>query len=183
MQTARFSFNPRTREGCDSRAAPSRTRSNLFQSTHPRRVRRSIAYVRLMMQGFNPRTREGCDVRIRRSAYRSHRVSIHAPAKGATCRLDLMSQSDVVSIHAPAKGATKDVWQTPSERLWFQSTHPRRVRPLHLMRKIGMDVVSIHAPAKGATDIIMIGRTARRRFNPRTREGCDEFRIALLPRS
>ena len=54
-------FNPRTREGCDTKPSEEE-----FQT-----------------QNFNPRTREGCD----RTEHRRHPrvdISIHAPARGAT---------------------------------------------------------------------------------------------------
>ena len=55
-------FNPRTREGCDK----------------PRRV--SV----LGGENFNPRTREGCDLGERLEQSFKRRISIHAPARGAT---------------------------------------------------------------------------------------------------
>ena len=58
-----LSFNPRTREGCDK-----------YQFEFPGHF--SIS--------FNPRTREGCDCWIVLVASSSTRVSIHAPARGAT---------------------------------------------------------------------------------------------------
>ena len=51
--------------------------------------------------GFNPRARMGRDFAGLEAAAR---VSIHAPAWGATRRLD--QRFDKVSIHAPAWGAT-----------------------------------------------------------------------------
>ena len=57
-----------------------------------------------------------------------------------------------ISIHAPAKGATH--MNLPSNPpIEFQSTHPRRVR--HKMVRIDkLDIdISIHAPAKGATQM------------------------------
>ena len=56
-----------------------------------------------------------------------------------------------VSIHAPAKGATG------------------------LLTCVdGVALVSIHAPAKGATKVKLVLGT-KKRFNPRTREGCDAY--------
>ena len=121
---------------------------------------------------FNPRTREGCDV-CRSVCHSVWDISIHAPAKGATCFFwRLLQQSKlfqsthprrvrhkgiisgdvyrIISIHAPAKGATKYPLSLSSSYR-FQSTHPRRVRHAQL-RKVGwIDNISIHAPAKGAT--------------------------------
>ena len=81
-----------------------------------------------------------------------------------------------ISIHAPAKGATElikvlDAWWydfNPRTRegcdglidarlrflMSFQSTHPRRVRPIGLQAKCYQLSISIHAPAKGATRFI-----------------------------
>ncbi len=101
------SFNPRTREGCDESTAQDVPLDFMFQSTHPRRVRRQACHLPLILPG----------------------VSIHAPAKGATVSVisiaslsiwfqsthprrvrrlayPLISLNISVSIHAPAKGAT-----------------------------------------------------------------------------
>ncbi len=78
---------------------------NLFQSTHPRRVRHSFNPEHVSINCFNPRTREGCDVRTPYDGT-DLPVSIHAPAKGATKNLTDFENTDPVSIHAPAKGAT-----------------------------------------------------------------------------
>ena len=55
-----------------------------------------------------------------------------------------------VSIHAPARGATRG----------------GRLEPDYYL-------VSIHAPARGATACACVYPPRRRRFNSRTREGCD----------
>ena len=131
-----------------------------FQSTHPRRVRRAGALddsevgevsihapakgatrlstsPSLRRTSFNPRTREGCDRSASRGGTPRSRVSIHAPAKGATCTAYVVSQYGSM----------------------FQSTHPRRVRPVPASR---------HA-------------CAARSFNPRTREGCDRQNLWVNP--
>ena len=63
-----------------------------------------------------------------RPVRRRAKVSIHAPARGATSRMAGAPSPSGVSIHAPARGATT----------------PRHHRP-------GTVEVSIHAPARGAT--------------------------------
>ena len=56
-----------------------------FQSTHPHGVRPARLDVsRKMETGFNPRTRTGCDGLKASKGRRVYRVSIHAPARGAT---------------------------------------------------------------------------------------------------
>ncbi len=79
----------------------------------------------------------------------------------------------------------------------FQSTHPRRVRPTLSFDFSRSTFISIHAPAKGATLLVEFaikpntisihapakGATRQNKirieiiiyFNPRTREGCDQF--------
>ena len=126
----RSCFNPRTRVGCDSANREFPARARLFQSTHPRGVRRYGHGRRRSVAGFNPRTRVGCDVyrdaakrgedmfqsthprgvrrRISSPIPSRFPVSIHAPAWGATTAWEGMVQDGDVSIHAPAWGATPE---------------------------------------------------------------------------
>ena len=121
-------FNPRSREGSDCCCG----------------ARRACA------AHFNPRSREGSDLRHNSHAVIS-RISIHAPAKGAT-RVPRRADSFVpISIHAPVKGATQ----------------PR----CNAVLTCG---ISIHAPAKGATHSEDVKRDIHENFNPRSREGSDE---------
>ena len=130
-----------------------RAKASIFQSTLPRRERHYCSNV----------------------TKRRNRISIHAPAKGAT-RTDSKTQmeylnfnprsregSDLrevissmlhmsISIHAPAKGAT------PA---------PAVPRPV-------LFSISIHAPAKGATSSNAFISSFKPYFNPRSREGSDE---------
>ena len=123
----------------------------LFQSTHPRGMRRETGphpalkfivsihasardatHIMGLVTGthhrFNPRIREGCDV-MHRELDRAFGVSIHASARDAT--------SLTSSSHSPSS--------------LFQSTHPRGMR----LKRVGVG-------GRG-----LIG------FNPRIREGCD----------
>ena len=122
-------FNPRTRAGCDL-VPPEKDRVGL---------------------PFNPRTRAGCDFGETRWITDHEKLSIHAPARGATIEFDSII-NDVKS---------------------FQSTHPRGVRrapcwpwsaeikPFNPRTRAGCDCrllgwpaqdrLSIHAPARGAT--------------------------------
>jgi len=100
-----------------------------FQSTHPRGVRRQLMArcwrLHLQFQSTHPR-----GVRLQLKDYLSHLedVSIHAPARGATVLAERIKRLNEVSIHAPARGAT-----------WLS-------KPLGYCA-----LVSIHAPARGAT--------------------------------
>ncbi len=124
-----MSFNPRTRMGCDRWETLHTFDTLLFQSTHPHGVRHTPKSCNdLLFSCFNPRTRMGCDV-VQASVLPLRRVSIHAPAWGATRRRALSNYyhssfnprtrmgcdgtgeviphvTVVVSIHAPAWGAT-----------------------------------------------------------------------------
>ena len=103
---------------------------------------------------FNPRAREGRDEHLtpQRTTYY---VSIHAPARGATCDDLATFGRRAVSIHAPARGATALL------RLEFRQSH-----------------VSIHAPARGATTKNRQTQYLLDGFNPRAREGRDDYRNA-----
>ena len=189
-------FNPRTRVGCDVANHNLMTSQFQFQSTHPRGVRplsmcgelgRSSRFnprTRVgcdhmdkggqeAQSGFNPRTRVGCDAQGVLPGPRPLRVSIHAPAWGATTFEALIDAVIDVSIHAPAWGATgAGLGYIPQDDV-FQSTHPRGVRHgLHHAGAIGQLFQSTHPrgvrPSGQSLECCQC-----RCFNPRTRVGCD----------
>ena len=100
----------------------------MFQSTHPHGVRpvdfpNSLSPV--MFQSTHPH-----GVRLTNTIANNQRalVSIHAPARGATCLPRRCLHPGRVSIHAPARGAT--IFNITSFlSMVFQSTHPHGVRP------------------------------------------------------
>ena len=122
------------------------------------------------------------------------RISIHAPAKGATSSILSTRPSMTISIHAPAKGATR-FRNFLKEKCIFQSTLPRRERRtfeiciqisfnnFNPRSREGSDneadlqypdyTISIHAPAKGATRLHWTHPVSCCNFNPRSREGSD----------
>ena len=143
-----------------------------FQSTLPRGERRSHdAAVSSDFFYFNPRSREGSDddkgtqsgdgkISIHApargatikpiSSISSLSISIHAPARGATISRPGILRSQHISIHAPARGATKIPGHKDGCPV-FQSTLPRGERqdknPVDTLKIL----ISIHAPARGAT--------------------------------
>ena len=122
----------------------------LFQSTLPRRERRSIFFNYIAFTNdFNPRSREGSD-RAHSDCCKRCKISIHAPAKGATNAKGAKLTVTDISIHAPAKGATLRPQQNVS---CFQHFNPRS--------REGSDV-----PALLRSCLIQD-------FNPRSREGSD----------
>ena len=124
------------------------------------------------MSHFNPRSREGSDEESQ-LIQNLFRISIHAPARGATALLGALTSDEQISIHAPARGATPLNWASTLFCV-FQSTLPRGERRLFFVlirlcrhdfnprSREGSDVldavqlrvqltISIHAPARGAT--------------------------------
>ena len=123
---------------------------------------------------FNPRSRAGSD-HVAPDAQTDYlRVSIHAPARGATsalgsCRLRLRrfnprsragsdrrltsAKSKSRSCFNPRSRAGSDVssWSSPACHSRFQSTLPRGERRLPSGVLARFTEVSIHAPARGAT--------------------------------
>ena len=150
--------------------------TKMFQSTHPRGVRRHATRPPTALCCFNPRTHEGCDKTLHIPLPCALTVSIHAPTRGATLsssriaslicsfnprthegcdgRFFLCVARYDVSIHAPTRGATMGV-ALVCDALEFQSTHPRGVRP----------------PGPSLTAALPLC------FNPRTHEGCDSYSL------
>ena len=145
----------------------------MFQSTHPRRVRRHLNQDSNETESFNPRTHVGCDSSILlwlevRSGFnpRTH-----------------------VGCDAP-----KSEWDSTPPR--FQSTHPRRVRRFPRTRSsvcqgfnprthVGCDQPSLlflllvcgfnprtHVGCDLTTTLLTLSVWS---FNPRTHVGCDKF--------
>ncbi len=103
LRHAVSSFNPRPRAGATTSSAMLVDGARMFQSTPPRggRPTASLALSKSGI-GFNPRPRAGGDARIKSRAASISDVSIHAPARGATCDAAWLMSVD-----------------------WFQSTPPR----------------------------------------------------------
>ena len=78
------------------------------------------------------------------------KISIHAPARGATPIEERCDICHKISIHAPARGATIAAQKAEVEAK-----------------------ISIHAPARGATIFALRMSRSCDDFNPRAREGRD----------
>ena len=102
------------------------------------------------------------------------RISIHAPARGATSVSHADWHGDGISIHAPARGATIPAYD--SDNVSRISIHaPARGATLKMQSPPRHAFISIHAPARGAT--ISPGKDdgIKSNFNPRSRKGSDNF--------
>ncbi len=96
-------FNPRTREGCDTKITI-RYRPGIDISIHAP-VKGATFFLPCLAPHliyFNPRTREGCD-----------KDALGHPI-----------WARIISIHAPVKGATWTEKRSSSDFSGFQSTHP-----------------------------------------------------------
>ena len=98
---------------------------------------------------FNPRSRKGSDWTLEHYGY-SKRISIHAPARGATfCGIKNRDQ-ERISIHAPARGATKVVIGIDQS---YTNFNPRS--------------------RKGSDNKPQLNGVTLEDFNPRSRKGSD----------
>ncbi len=155
------SFNPRPRAGGDSTPRDDACLAHGFQSTPPRGGRRPA----------------------RRVHVRLERVSIHAPARGATSAAMPSSISADVSIHAPARGATSARMAVHVAAAEFQSTPPRGGRPLpHVVDAASYARFNPRPRAGGDERPRQRMRQRSRCFNPRPRAGGDSYRCASTRR-
>ncbi len=81
---------------------------------------------------------------------RQRRVSIRAPARGATCRALLASEA-VKFRSAPPHGGRRLSWSGDVETCAFRSAPPHGGRRVLADFVNAMRFVSIRAPARGAT--------------------------------
>ena len=221
-------FNPRTRVGCDTIVQAQPGWDTVFQSTHPRGVRRSSPpgavwstseFQSTHPRGvrpvsahgpcfrvacFNPRTRVGCDnipissLGLRRLFQSTHPRGVRRTSSSPCCRTSWFQSTHPRGVRLDADGPHHHDSK-------FQSTHPRGVRLFTFLPTSSLLSVSIHAPAWGATtafEMIYVSpnwfqsthpRGVRhtnicssprnsKRFNPRTRVGCDRgFETCTCP--
>ncbi len=127
-------------------------RSLQFRSAPPHGGRRQGADSASIPKCFDPRPRTGGDILVLWCTT-TVRVSIRAPARGATARHRHAGRGLDVSIRAPARGATAEA---------------QRIQADH--------IVSIRAPARGATAMKLGFRFDGSGFDPRPRTGGDQER-------
>jgi len=167
-------FNPRAHEGRDEEGRVSGLGGVEFQSTRPRRARRSgNCRSHRPGRGFNPRAHEGRDDEKLTMPNLALMFQSTRPRRARRIIRDEFCRVSEVSIHAPTKGATNTVVRGYPHLPEFQSTRPRRARHT-LIEYCGLvDIVSIHAPTKGATQQGSPRMMSACCFNPRAHEGRD----------
>ena len=142
-------FNPRSREGSD-RKEPAR--SCCPHHFNPRSREGSDAWSQMAApsyRDFNPRSREGSDTPTQQTDFQVTKISIHAPAKGATVLLE-----------------------PSTARRLFQSTLPRRERPAGRGRKRHSRHFNPRS-REGSDGHLRCCSSLVYHFNPRSREGSD----------
>ena len=165
-------FNPRAREGRDRSCLSCGAFHLPFQSTRPRGARRSTLYTAETFGAFQSTRPRGARHRVGMQDMGALRVSIHAPARGATARSLPQPSQGRVSIHAPARGATG--FSTGFQQPIVVSIHaPARGATFIVCALPVRTIVSIHAPARGATSKMGPHTSKMPCFNPRAREGRD----------
>ena len=146
-------FNPRSREGSDD--------EDIVQKA--------------VVSDFNPRSREGSDVCVQ-DRRPDKLISIHAPARGATCRKHSSPYSVTGYFNPRSREGSDKRGKRPA--IWilqFQSTLPRGERLVFDHRFLRCFPISIHAPARGATPPAERSPALSVYFNPRSREGSDHL--------
>ena len=187
-------FNPRARKGRDyfgkpisewiviSIHAPARgatppedlnTLEALFQSTRPQGARHFLMIFSRRKCYFNPRARKGRD-RIADQKEKFAKISIHAPARGATCFIRFSAFARIFQSTRP-QGARRVSSIFRSHKGLFQSTRPQGARRMP-GNPCPHRQISIHAPARGATGPMAENRGRLQDFNPRARKGRDTKR-------
>ena len=127
----------------------------IFQSTLPRRERPLLLILLKDGEHFNPRSHEGSDQEPH-NIYFQPCISIHAPTKGATVPIAYhflfiyVFQSTLPRRERPISAIFEMSFDS------FQSTLPREERHYRLCNRPYGSKISIHAPARGATIIIML---------------------------
>ena len=144
-------FNPRSREGSDHNISPV-----LFCISH-----------------FNPRSREGSDLTGRYSRLPYRKISIHAPAKGATLLFcECGTAMSIFQSTLPRRERLFTPLTPMMDVIIFQSTLPRRERlflNLNVIyhNKFQSTLPRRERPVPGTVPVHPAN------FNPRSREGSD----------
>ena len=168
-------FNPRPRAGGDPPSPPrgfNARRRVEFQFAPPRGGRPSLNTSMGRAGTFQSAPPRGGRPSVRLRHRRHPRVSIRAPARGATWRAIVTIESAYGFNPRPRAGGDRSSRRCSSPRRRFNPRPRAGGATVALLHLLGELEVSIRAPARGAT-----GRRGLRgsvdRFNPRPRAGGD----------
>ena len=126
-------------------------RDDLFQSTHPWRVRLTTHLVNHLVLNISINAPVKSVTRL--SLFLSSRcvISINAPVKSATCDVWRCSLFAHISINAPVKSATFFQFLRPNPRHHFNQRTREECDFLLLYKQYLVAIISINAPVKSAT--------------------------------
>ena len=82
--------------------------------------------------------------------WKSNKISIHAPLRGATITVPVLVLFVYISIHAPLRGATHLLYSELYTQSNFNPRSPAGSDPVRQKRRSRRSI-SIHAPLRGAT--------------------------------
>ena len=152
--------------GCDFACYTGLRISDMFQSTHPRGVRRTVPRYRLSFHAcFNPRTRVGCDDIDTVLLNWQREVSIHAPLRGCDkvypgAKFGFPSFNPRTPARVRLLSHRPKMLPIPS----FNPRTPARVRPASRFQCLHQGQVSIHAPLRGCDRLPSAGKSGGTRF-------------------
>ena len=142
-------FNPRTRTGCDLFFIQNYLIKGCFNPRTRTGCDCLIFYVIQLADGFNPRTRTGCDAALS-FGVTMRPVSIHAPARGATCAVHESRQAPAC-FNPRTRTGCDSTWSASNCSTGRFNPRTRTGCDANGLIKLACRAVSIHAPARGAT--------------------------------
>ena len=148
-----YSFNSRTREGCDAVEGIGDALEGRFNSRTREGCDRTLHLHVLNLKGFNSRTREGCDsCQADKDSLGCVAFQFTHPGGVRLSPQQVSSSYGKVSIHAPGRGATCAPFRS---RLVSPSFNSRTREGCDVLLSISFQkrTVSIHAPGRGATRV------------------------------
>ena len=179
-------FNPRARAGRDAVRFVTKKKHLMISIHAPARgaTENQLSYV-AQSTHFNPRARAGRDLKLRPKCLRSQYFNPRARA-GRDLKRGSNPAILRISIHAPARGATRDGLMAITRLIRFQSTRPRGARHQHRRRSIMFDSFQStrgppaagrrHLRARAAAIVACAWH-----FNPRARAGRDgRYSISIV---
>ncbi len=125
------------------------------------------------LKHFNPRSREGSDRDFPAPGVPLYKISIHAPAKGATDKKLLHPELQAFQSTLPRRERQNSMC-AESQPTNFNPRSREGSDALWQSRILHFYQISIHAPAKGATNNMEEKDNGKNYFNPRSREGSDQ---------
>jgi hypothetical protein len=172
---SRQGFNPRARGGRDKSTGPSSGSMDRFQSTRPRRARRPGSHSPHCLNRFQSTRPRRARHKHKNSRSHNPMAQFQSTRPRRARHIDTIGSSDSgkVSIHAPAEGATRRTCPGLRPGRGF-NPRARGGRDTRRHGVVGLlRYVSIHAPAGGATGGCGGSAGVGEGFNPRARGGRD----------